>query len=288
MGITLGEGDGRHTAFCDPHHTIAMTRIGGHAYRYLVAEPRAGRVVSLFRNGLNVAFDDGETETWISIQMSVVSLHPWAVEVEAVPSGIEVDALVTSDREGVRLGTSFLSLHEARIDDLRIRPYTSEEAERALSRLPLLEQFLADAQASCPTDPFQSQIAAILARWQTSGDPSLLAGLIGLGSGSTPSGDDVLVGLLAGLAAQTPARSDHVASSVSGFTLSARTTRPAEQMVLAAAEGSFPEPLCLLIVALAGPRVAAEDIGERVRAVARLGASSGPSLLRGLAAALRS
>ena len=50
-----------------------------------------------------------------------------------------------------------------------------------------------------PPDPFQPQIDAILRRWHESGEADILLDLIGLGVGSTPSGDDVLVGILAGL-----------------------------------------------------------------------------------------
>lgn len=87
------------------------------------------------------------------------------------------------------------------MDEARISPYTKEEGERALARLPLLQQFREEELSKRDSDPFQPQIDAMLKQWKKTGDPEDLLDLIGLGSGSTPSGDDVLVGMLVATAA---------------------------------------------------------------------------------------
>ena len=293
----LAEGDVRHaraaSALCDTHHTIAATRIGGHACLYLAAEPRTGRVASFFRHGLNVAFDDGGAATWVSVQSAAVPLHPWAVEVSAVPPNLEAGDLVKSDGEGAHLGASFLGLSGVRVDDLRIESYTPEEVERALLRLPLLEQFLAEARACHSPDAFQSQIDAILERWQATGDSSLLTGLVGLGIGSTPSGDDLLVGLAAGLVAfsmvsdKAGRRLQSVLSGLrgEGGSAVARTTPASQQALAAALEASFPEPLCLLVGDLGAHASDADRIRTSTSGVLALGASSGTNMVRGLCAA---
>jgi hypothetical protein len=293
MGITHDGGYVHHVCVRDAHHTITVTRIGGHAYRYLAAKPRTGQVASLFRHGLNVAFDDGGSAAWVSVQSAAVPLHPWAVRVSAVPSNLEAGDLVTSDGECVRFGASSLSLREARVDDLRIAPYTPGEAELALSRLPLLEQFLERARPGRPSDPFQPEIDAILERWQATGDSSLLIGLVGLGIGSTPSGDDLLVGLAAGLTALCTAsdkagrRLQGVLSGLrgEGGSALARTAPASRQALAAALEASFPESLCRLIGDLGAYVADADRIRTSTRHILALGATSGASMLGGLCAA---
>jgi hypothetical protein len=106
---------------------------------------------------------------------------------------------------------------QATCHELRIGPYTYEEAKRALSRVPLLEHFVEEEATRRPSDPFQLRIDAVREQWGATGDPSLLAALFGLGAGSTPSGDDILMGILAGLTAfagtSTTAASQRVALS---------------------------------------------------------------------------
>ncbi|MDD4903642.1 MAG: DUF2877 domain-containing protein, partial [Candidatus Bipolaricaulis sp.] len=138
-------------------------------------------------------------------------------------------------------------------------------------------------------EAFEGEIRAVVAQWQTTGDPSLLANLVGLGSGSTPSGDDVLVGILAGLTALfdvSASARQHLEALREGLREVSHRTHPASRQMLAAAtDGSFPEPLLNLARALGGA-----GHPEAVRAAAArvlgLGATSGGSFLAGLAAAL--
>ena len=222
------------SAPCDARHgdEIRATRIGGHAHRYLLAarpdadraagRPLAGHVVSTFRHGLNIVFDEEMACAWVSVQTPAVPFHPWAVEVPAIPGGVVVGTPIQTVDSTLILGLRsphapvpptadhgpqttdmLLAIHmpHATCHELRIAPYSPEEAERALSHLPLLERLLEEEAARRPADPFQPQIDAILERWRATGDPTVLAYLVGLGIGSTPSGDDLIVGLAAGLAA---------------------------------------------------------------------------------------
>lgn len=108
-------------------------------------------------------------------------------------------------------------------------------------------------------------------------------GLIGLGIGLTPSGDDLIVGVLAGLRAM-----DHPAGPALAAEIAAATpgrTGPVSEVVLRqATRGAFAEPLHDLLVAIAGQRPA-----SLVRAMARVlscGSTSGADTLVGLLMAL--
>ncbi len=295
MCITLSdksaEGNARHShapsSLCDPHHTVQIpaTRIGGHAYRYLAEGDRIGRVVSVFRHGFNIVFDEANDPTWLAVQTLAVPLHPWAIEVPAVPVDICRSLCVSSDGRRIALGVSDLMIQEALVDELRIAPYTPDGAERALSRLPLVEEALEEEASRRPADPFRAQIDAILERWRTPSDPAVLMSLLGLGGGSTPAGDDILVGMLAGLSAvsRVSASTDRVLQALRSDLEGVRLrTRPASrQMLAAAADDSFPEPLVVLVAA--ANKESTEGLGDAVACVLALGASSGVDLLTGFA-----
>lgn len=113
---------------------------------------------------------------------------------------------------------------------------------------------------------------------------------IGLGDGSTPAGDDFLVGLLAGLgalAATSPLRQRFLASFGAAITTIAapRTTALSAQYLRLAAEGDFDEPLARLrdlVVSAADERA----IGAAAADALAVGASSGRAGVAGLVAGL--
>jgi len=105
------------------------------------------------------------------------------------------------------------------------------------------------------------------------------APLIGLGPGATPSGDDLLVGLLAGLTASRHATAAPFGRSV-GALARGRTTTVAEAFLLHAGRGEFAERVH---TAVPGLLDAAESRREAaVSCALRWGASSGADLLLGL------
>ncbi|MCX6094066.1 MAG: DUF2877 domain-containing protein [Candidatus Bipolaricaulota bacterium] len=266
---------------------INATRIGGHACSYLAACMREGRVASTFRYGFNAILDEATTPTYIAIQTPAVPLHPWAIEVPGMPTRSGVGCAVRGAQFAVETaGTRFELLTAAR-EPLLIAPYSSASAQRAADNRVILNRLL-DERRPRSVEAFEGEIRAVVAQWQTTGDPSLLANLVGLGSGSTPSGDDVLVGILAGLTALSGISAagqelETLRQDLAGVSL--RTHPASRQMLAAAADGSFPEPLVDLVSAL-GDAEPGEKLAAAAARVLALGATSGRSFLAGVLASL--
>jgi hypothetical protein len=103
--------------------------------------------------------------------------------------------------------------------------------------------------------------------------------LVGLGPGATPSGDDLLVGLLAGLAAICHPLAEALASRIAGHA-QGRTTALSEQFLADAGHLRFSERAQRTTVAIltGGP----EELGDAIEATLAWGASSGADLLAGI------
>ncbi len=131
----------------------------------------------------------------------------------------------------------------------------------------------------------QRSTAPALVRAALAGDP--LAGpllrLIGAGPGSTPAGDDVVVGVLAALLAT--GHEDAAAAIGSGaLRLLGRTTSASRMYLSAAAGGRFAERVHELVHGLADSTAAL----RAARSAAGWGATSGLDLLSGIVAAISS
>jgi len=107
--------------------------------------------------------------------------------------------------------------------------------------------------------------------------------LIGLGSGSTPSGDDYLVGLLAGLEATTHPARDAIAGAIV-VAAPTRTTAIGAAMLGHATRGAFAERLHDVLVALAAGRT--DGLTTAIERAMAYGATSGSDTLVGLFCAL--
>jgi len=107
-----------------------------------------------------------------------------------------------------------------------------------------------------------------------------VAALVGLGPGSTPTGDDLLAGALLTLrAADIDTR---LGAAVAG--LADRTTELSASLLRAAAQGyAVPELCALVTAAVAGDE---DRAATAARAVTRLGHWSGADLVAGVAATL--
>jgi len=256
-------------------------RIGGNARRFLSAAPRAGRVVSGFSSGVNLLFGEGSSRTLLALQGPALALHPWAIEVDLSAWPLTGTA-VTSNSKTLRcIGFVEIDLTCAEVDALRIEPYAQHAVPCALDRLAGIRW------TTEPTNALFGPIDAVLDTWRTSGHIDDLASLIGLGPGSTPAGDDVLVGILAGLAAvgqPSVGLTQGELRPVLGERLKFETPLGSEQMLRAALEGSFPEPLVWFVSHLAFESAAGslQDAAERLE---RLGATSGRAMAAGLRAA---
>jgi len=267
-----------------------VVRIGGHALRILSAHPGVGLVASVFRHGLNVLLDNDANPTLISIQTADVPLHPFGVQIESLPAVAEGQR-VFQNAESLHFGSGeCLDWGRASVDELRIQPLPMEEAEQAQRKVPLLNRLLAEGAERPSDDPLHSQIDSLLAAWRATGEARVLPGLIGLGAGSTPAGDDVLIGLLAGWTSLREV-DEHACSSLgvlhpvlSGMALRLMTHAASAQMIEAALDESFPEPLRDL-VAILGTSATDEAIRAAANRVLALGATSGQMMLRGFNAA---
>jgi len=111
--------------------------------------------------------------------------------------------------------------------------------------------------------------------------------LVGLGPGSTPTGDDLLVGALAGawhLAAldrRSVRLRDRLCEIVASLDRGA-TTPTAWEMLQEATRGAFPEPLLRLARGLGDPAESDESLAAATRALAAMGGHSGADLAAGL------
>ena len=210
----------------------------------------------------------------------------------------------------VRINRGILSIDgfelrtgEIPVVDLRLKkkcPFVAGESIRRLSRfVGILES----------ENIFDSALSNCLEQCRNTGNVTPIASALGLGKGLTPSGDDILVGLLAALdllsgegdesrSTQTETYSDTIPppdeqgtgshsarlrkNLVSALPASLRkhTTMLSAQMLEAAINGNYPESLVSLGDVLAD----SSDEGKLIRAanaVAGLGHESGRAMLRG-------
>jgi hypothetical protein len=109
-----------------------------------------------------------------------------------------------------------------------------------------------------------------------------LVATVGAGPGTTPAGDDVICGVLAGLDLLGRAGA-HARLGAAVAPLLASTTRTSRHLLTAAAAGRYTERLIGLAAALASGR----SVRAALDALARWGASSGLDQAAGFAAAIR-
>ncbi len=261
---------------------MSARRAGPFAAEALMGD-RRGSVVSVHARAVNLLLDDGPL---VALLPAETPLHPWAVAVPlAVPelAGICEGAPLRVSQGVIQVGALKIELAGLEVVELRLR--------RRLRALPASAAALArHAGAAPPAGPFEPVIEAALARFRAGGEIRGLAALVGLGEGLTPSGDDVIVGVLAGLDAASEASG---AAATLRRRLSAelergtsRTTRLAAQMLDAAAAGFYAEPVLGLLETLALPKPGAKVLGRAVAALLAVGHRSGADTLRGIRAVL--
>ncbi len=213
----------------------------------------------------------------VSILPAGCPLHPWAVEVAGGVAGLSPAASPRLERESARAVDLRLRERPRRLPVAALRAPAAATAggrgdPRGDGGFAVRPGVVPGTRGTGPFDPGLE--AAVLA-FVAGGEAAALADLVGLGEGLTPSGDDVLTGILAGLdllrdasPAAATAR-DHLAAALGPGRLE-RTSRLSAQMVAAAGEGFYPEPLLEVLRALAAAAVA-------VPAEAAPPAASGPA-----------
>ncbi len=245
--------------------------------RLLAAPPAAGRVHSVFARAANLLWHDGR----------LVALHgpgmlraPFAVALAAWPPGGDLRPGAPVERHGARLllaGVA-LDLGAARAVDLRLgaAPHPPGALLRALRGVapppaaPGLSSSAARAAQEALRDGIRFREPEALRRGAR--------GLVGLGEGLTPAGDDCLVGALAALQAFAPPLARELAAALPE--VAGGTTLVAREFLLSAAEGRFAEALVGLC---SGPLAEAPGMAVRLFAA---GATSGADTFRGIRLAL--
>lgn len=270
-----------------PRRTAWARRIGALA-RAALDGPRRGAVAGGFPGGVNVLFRD--PDAFVPLQAAPVPLHPFAVEIEGAPLAVPAGTPVGVEGERIAIGDLPVDLSSGRCEPLTLDPLDRDGLCTVRARLPLLTRSLASTRGSPVSDPFEPQIAGAVAAWERGGDPIVLLDLVGLGGGSTPAGDDLLVGLIAGLILQETV-SPRARAVLTDLTpqlkavVRRRTPLPSAQSIEAILIRQAPEPLCRLAAALRDPMVHEAAVRRAADRVASLGATSGRFLLAGLACA---
>ena len=270
-----------------PDGSWRATRIGSLAAAAL-AKARRGTVAGVHARALNVTLDDGAVVTLLP---AGTPLHPFALVVDrhatAFAAGVAdlAGVAVQAGGRALQLGHVQVEWGTAETVDLRLR-IRPGAVPRASTQAVLAEVLPKAANE----DPFEAPIAAALADFAHGGDPAGLLQLVGLGQGFTPAGDDVLVGVLAGLdllgEASAAARTERVAlAGTLRVSLASRTAQLAAQMLSAALEGQYPGPLLQVLDALGRGQVL-EPAHPALRALASMGQRSGQDTLRGLLAVI--
>lgn len=270
----------------------SVVRAGQDAWEWLPAADRSGRVGGSFRGGVNVVFG---SEALVSLQSPSVPIHPWAL-VAALPwEEVKEGDPVTASKGKLSVGRLVLPLAQAEVVDLTFHPPEDlVSLEELQARVALIEQLLADTP-----DPFESEFDRafvrdrdrILAEWQETGTPEVLLDLIGRGPGTTPAGDDTLVGLLAGLAVLEAVDPDLAGPRLQAtrHTLRAQphhqTSLLSSQALASAAARRFSTTLLALQLALMDGSTATARLLRAATDALALGQTTGRAALSGLIAA---
>jgi hypothetical protein len=265
----------------DPGGDVQPCRAGPCAAQAL-ARDASGTVVSTHARAANLLLDDGSL---VAVLPAGSPIHPWALatafESPLVPEG----AAVRVAGKVLAAGPLRIDLEGLVIADLHLR------LKPPLVRVAAVMHLVRFSGSLAGEDPFDRKLAAALRGFSDSGDPRELASLVGLGAGLTPSADDALVGALAGL--DLISECSQVApllrrALVGSFPvpLEARTTRLSAQMLRAAADGLYAEPLLALLDALARDDANPAAVERATEELLHLGHRSGRDTLLGTAAAL--
>ena len=248
-----------------------------------LASDRRGRVVSVHARAVNLLFDGGPL---VALLPKDTPLHPWAVSVALDPAAFswltEGEAAVVS-ADVLEAGPLRIELEDVPVVELRLTRRLRSLPEE---KLPALVRLVPRAEVE---DPFHETIDLALEKFRGGGAAADLTAIVGVGEGLTPSGDDIIVGALAGLdaahwlSALAPAGRQDVVLGL-GSSL-ARTTRLSAQMLAAAAARQYAEPVLAVLEALAA-EVTPLELAEAVDSLLAMGSRSGADTLRGIVAAL--
>jgi hypothetical protein len=258
-------------------------RAGPFAAEALIGD-RRGAVVSVHARAVNLLLEDGRL---VALLPARAPLHPWALTL-SLPArdraALSTGAPARVAERVLEIGPLRIALAGIEVVDLRLaRRLRAHPAGAARA----LRAFLPPPSGA---GPFEAAIEGALERFGAGGDAGGLATLVGAGEGLTPSGDDVIVGALAGLDAAgeasreaSPLRARLCAALE---TATSPTTRLAAQMLDAAVAGLYAEPVLEVLGALAAGGATPGGLERAVRSLLAMGHRSGADTLRGIVAAL--
>ena len=200
------------------------------------------------------------------------------------------------------MGLLSLSLDRAEVHDLRLCAVAGPTGLQSLAdrveALKDLQDHWLNGEPTRSADRFRVLCQRVLDAWVSHGSLECPSELIGLEIGLTPTGDDILVGILGGLeilvqiTEARPALLNGLSAthnrlgSLIGEKAQEKTTLPSAQMLRCGVEGRFCEPLVELLNALAESATIAAELQHLAQCVLCLGHSSGSNLLAGLIATL--
>jgi len=272
---------------------LRATRIGSHAYRYLQGT-RTGTVISAFRHGFNALFNTDSDPGFVTFQAQDMPLHPWAVVLPGESPVVEKGTICSAEMRSIRFKSGFIvSFAGATVAKLHIQSWNQEEAAHALHNKLLIGNSIEAKKSSTKPIQIEADILTILVRGRLPDDAQILVELVGRGSGSTPAGDDVLLGMLAALSAlstsshQSRLELATLRGELHSVDLFKKTTLSSAQMLNAAMSGSFPAPLCALVTDLKRLDIEDCELQQSIDRVLGLGATSGWFFLIGFMAAIR-
>jgi len=291
-----------------PFGQTPAVRVGPDAWEWLNAADRSGRVGGRFRGGVNVVFG---SEALVCLQSPEIPIHPWALVANLPWEEVAEGAPVTVSRGELSVGHTVLPLVEAEVVDLTFHPPEDlVSLEELRERVALTERLLAET-----SDPFESEFDRtfvrdrdrILAQWQETSNPEVLLDLIGRGPGTTPAGDDTLIGLLAGLevlAAVSPLATGPSPQATRYWPARTFFYKPratmlhaapvpptsllSAQLLESAAAARFSQSLLSLQRSLAEPEATRAEVSRDARSSLSSGHTTGRSALLGLVAPLSS
>jgi hypothetical protein len=247
-------------------------------HRICDAGPRLGHVMSRHDGAVNLVVG---RRVWTVLPCQGLG-GPRRVTLSSLASlgGLPVDA---GDRVAWRGGR--LAMGRCVVDTRMARTWRPPVPPRRHPDPAALMALASEASGRCWPGTRQALdvLLAALRGGRQAGVDAAAARLVGLGPGLTPSGDDVLVGLVAGLRSvggpPPPPQIHQLAVAVR--TTWSDTTELSRGLLHDALDGDVPDPLATLLAELA----AGGDTGPALRAVLATGATSGADTCLGLAAA---
>jgi hypothetical protein len=260
---------------------IRVLRAGADVAERLHRAPAdAGRVHSVFERALNLEWHDGRL---LTLHGPGPLLAPFAASLARPPHSPALRPGLPARRRGemIALDGILLDLRHATVANTAM-PEAGADPRAALLALPTVS-----APARGLSSAIGCRARSRLAEGTSRRDPAAFIegalGLVGLGEGLTPAGDDCLVGALAVLQRFAPSwlRTNPEIAAAVGRAAAAATTAIAREFVAHALAGRFSDSLIRLLTA-----ATAVEVRRAVAHVLGSGATSGPDTLCGVRLAL--